>query len=439
MRRLRREEEGVALISAIIILSVVLALGTWLLMFANGQQHQAYAEQTHEASYSMAEAALNAQIAALAVNWPTSSSPDASSCNNATASTGAGCPSPTFATGGAYSLSGGGNCPAGTPSDAWGAPMTNGWTTYVRDDGIYNGTDTSQLYNSTAVANQPAYDANLNGTVWVRAVGVFNCQVTAVIEKVSEQTIPLSFPLGGVSADAVSTSNSGKKVVVNMLGSAGAAALSLRCLNGTTQLTRAQCENVGTGQVAPDTFTLAPANSTPAIPSTDLTSLQALANMFTTTSHPTVYTAPNCPTSMSQLTSVTASGSVIPVYVSGCNMSFTTGTANTVSSPGFLIVSNGTLSLNGNSTFYGLIYAPNQQGCAYGQAATTTCPMGGDVIKIHGTGNSRGALAVDGFGTISFGASAQNFIYDNSVFPLLHKLGNGVPTPNTFRVLPSGQ
>src|ERR1700746_3587448 len=70
MNRLRNEQ-GSALMMAVIMLFVVLGLGTALIMTANAQHTDAANQQSGENSYSMAEAALNAQIYALSVTWPT--------------------------------------------------------------------------------------------------------------------------------------------------------------------------------------------------------------------------------------------------------------------------------------------------------------------------------------------------------------------------------
>ena len=66
-----RDEDGVAMIIAVLILFVVLAIGAALLSSAIGQQRSSFNEQSSETAYSLAEAALNAEVFALSQQWPT--------------------------------------------------------------------------------------------------------------------------------------------------------------------------------------------------------------------------------------------------------------------------------------------------------------------------------------------------------------------------------
>jgi hypothetical protein len=113
--------------------------------------------------------------------------------------------------------------------------------------------------------------------------------------------------------------------------------------------------------------------------------------------------------------------------VGPCNLSYTKGTANSAASPGFLILANGTLSLNGNSQFYGAIYAVNQQNSA------------GVVVTVHGTDQVVGSITVDGNGGISFGSSAENLEYSSDVIANIVTYAGATPTRNSFRVLPITQ
>ena len=87
-----REQEGFALITAIMILVVLLGLGLGLVMLTNNQQRAATREQSRESAFSLAEAALNAQIFQLARQWPTEKSPAPTSCTEATSTSTNACP-----------------------------------------------------------------------------------------------------------------------------------------------------------------------------------------------------------------------------------------------------------------------------------------------------------------------------------------------------------
>ena len=78
-----RGEEGMAMVMALMIMVVLMGLGAALLLTANSQQHQAGNQQSSESAYALAEAALNAQVFQLSLEWPTSGDgPSTTSTNN---------------------------------------------------------------------------------------------------------------------------------------------------------------------------------------------------------------------------------------------------------------------------------------------------------------------------------------------------------------------
>jgi len=397
-----REQEGFALITAIMILVVLLGLGLGLVMLTNNQQRAATREQSRESAFSLAEAALNAQIFQLARQWPTEKSPAPTSCTEATSTN--ACPDP-----GSLNVAAGypaaGSC-AGT--EAWGSALSNRWTTYVRSDA-----STSQLFNSSINRTNATYDSG-DRSVWVRAVGVSQCKAVAVISKVSEQLVTLPFPRNVLTANGFKTANSGTKTIINTRGTAKAPVpVVVRC---QSPLTTTTCKEYTKGvQVSPDTTAVCTTCSSSTLNATQLESLKSQAQV-----NGTYFKAGTCPASMSALT-----GAV--TYVEGpCTLSFTGGEANK-GSPGFLVLYNGTFSIGGNAVFWGGVYAVNAQ------------KSNKEVVTAQGTGGVVGTIAVDGLGTVKLGSSAPNLIYDPKAFNLLKTYGGAAPTPNTFRVLPSGQ
>lgn len=438
MRRLR-SEDGIALVSAIIVLMILLGLGAGLLLFTDAQSRSATYDQSSEKAYALAEAALNAQITQLSSHWPASGSPAV--CDPTTGAT-LGCPNPTtlqpnLPTGGSPT------CPANTPKDAWGSSLSTPWTTYVRDDG--SGTD--QVFNSSVNQTQPAYDAsgpsgNPDGAVWVRAVGVAGCRTAVVVAKVSAQFVQINLPQKAVDANGFGTANNGNKIIIDTLGtyaqpsvavanpSGTAGDMSMRC----TSLTNAQCKSYQAaqknqiGQVVQDTTNAAPTAS-PTLTQSQLNAMRQEA-----INKNTYWPTGSCPTSASQLAGT-------PTFIEGpCTMAFkANGTVNSSASPGFLVINNGSLSLDGTLTYYGVVYAANAQG-----ASGTPC-KGNDVIVVAGNAEVQGAILVDGTGTVCFGSSGNgnntttNFVYDVRGFSLAVGWGGAVGTPNSFRQLPQGQ
>jgi Tfp pilus assembly protein PilX len=432
-----RSEDGIALVSAITMLVVLLGLGFALLAFTDSQQHAAAYESSGEQAYALAEGALNAQIFQLSVQWPTSRSPYPSSCNASNGAATAGCPTPAGLAA-AYPGVGSSTCPASAPTDAWSSSSTtsNGWTTYVRGDGG----GTSQYFNSATDAAQPSYDVG-DHAVWVRAVGVANCRMVTVLTKVTAQFSPIPLPQGAITANGFATSNNGNKIIVDTLGtyaqpqpevgtpSGQPGPISMRC---GSPLTSSTCMSYRSGQVAPDT-TGAAASPAQTLTSSQINALRNAA-IVNGTYFGVVGGVPQCPTSFSQLTGA-------PVFIEGpCSMSFkTTGTANSASSPGVLVINNGSLTLDGGATYFGVIYATNAQ-----NASGTPCG-GNDVVRIQGRSEIQGAIIVDGPGTVCFGSSGgnngtvTNFVYDNRGFSSVIGWNGAAATPNSFRVLPAGQ
>jgi Tfp pilus assembly protein PilX len=474
LQRRLREQDGIALITATIVLFIVIMLSLALLAFADNQQHASSREQAHEVAFSLAEAALNAEVSKLGSQWSTASEWSPSSapsnctpsggvyptgcvCNNS--STFAGCPSATGSWQSSYTTSGTSRCPPGTRPDSWGSAasstwsnVNNGWTTYVRDDS----SGTGSLFSSSTAQTLAPYDANGNGSVWVRAVGSYHCQSAVVISKVAEQLVPLNFPKYAVTANSISTSNQGNKIIIDTIGTYGtypggqdpnssAGPIGTRCVGVTSG-----CASYRTGsQLSPDTC--APSSSTPngctvytSTPSTtlswnDLQALKAEAMAYGT--YFSTSSSNGCPTSYSQLNSVAIPGGVAPVYIdTSCpSMTFTsTGTINSSTQPGFLVLTDQSLALLGSMKYYGLIYGANL--CpSSGSTPYVTCTTNSVIVTVQANATIQGAINVDGGGSIVFGSSATNFIFDSRVFASLLNFGGADAAPNSFRQLPNSQ
>jgi Tfp pilus assembly protein PilX len=410
-----RGEQGFALISAIILLTVILGLGMGLLLLTDTEQKASGREQASEAAFNIAEAALNAQVGQVSRAWPGQKSeayPDTPSngtirCTAATSTETNGCPSVGSLSAGYPTASS--SCSAATPKDAWGSPLTNSWTTYVREDAA-----SSSYFNSTVEQGKPGWDANEANKLWIRSVGVAQCRVVTLVTLVSRQLVPLSFPHDALSGNWFKVTNEGKKVIVNTAGEPPVSQpgeISMRC-EGVTE-----CEvwNKEKEQVSPNT-TKAPANPATTLSESQMAGMKALAQ-----ASGTLHTAAkgNCPTSMAEL-------SGLPAYVEGCGaLKLTVGVANSAAKPGFLVLADGTLEMLGNAEFYGIIYARNPTNSS------------GAIVVLSGTGKVVGGINVDGKGGIELGSSgAPNLVYDPTALNEIKTYAGATPTRNTFRVLP---
>ena len=422
MTRLRNEE-GIALVAAIILLTVIMGLGLGLLLFTDAQQKASTREQASEAAFNVAEAALNAQVGQLDRKWPLQSEEMPESCTSATSNEANDCPSPSD-----LKLDPNTSATTCSGSDAWGSAFSNQWTTYVRED-----VEDSSLFNSTTEQSAPSYASSESGALWVRAVGVVQCHSVAVISLVTRQRVALNFPEDAIAGNWFKITNKGKKVILNRKGKAfEAAPVSMRCESVPSDK---KCEEYEASkeQVSPPIGQENPKSSITTLTTSQLETIKSEAQTYETFySSNSPY---HCPTSMNELEGVTlSSGSRAPVYVEGCGdlKIAASGTANTEASPGFLVVANGTLELSGNSTYYGVIYAANLQ-------KSTEA-----VVRLHGGTVVVGGIIVDGSGGLEFGSSGQggnpaNLVFDSLAIHNLTISAGAASTRNSFRILPAGQ
>jgi len=423
-----REEQGFVLVTAIVLLTVILGLGLGLLLFTDNQQAASTREQTSEAAFNLAEASLNAQILQLSREWPGKPSEGGSpvqptSCTPGTSTSTNFCPDPAGLEK-AYPNTGGASCPAGTQGDAWGSPLTNKWTTYVREQS--NG---SPYFNSTSERTANNFDEGplVEGKpkpykkVWVRAVGVVNCHTSVVVSLVAEQLVHANFPESALSANWFETGNNGSKVILNRKGKGSQSGkFSIRCESPHP----AECEKYRPGQIVPP---LNKEEEEPSsTPSTTLSTEQLEKLRAQAKSEGHFYSGASCPGNK-ELEKL--SGQV--TYVESCELKFTGGAANSPpAKPGFLILANGSIELDGGAQFYGVIYNANLQKSS---EALVTIKGGAKVV---------GAIVVDGGGGISLGDKGNEtvaFEYDPTAINEFEIFTGAAGTRNGFRILPAGQ
>jgi Tfp pilus assembly protein PilX len=414
-----RNDDGFAVVTAIVLLTVILGLGLGLLLFTDNQQKASAREQASEAAFNVAEAALNAQVGQLSRKWPQTEAEMPKECTSSSANSETNdCPSTTDLK---LDPNTGSTTCSGT--EAWGSPLSNQWTTYVRRD-----IGESPLF-STEEKSQPSYASSEGGALWVRSVGVVQCHPVTVVTLVTRQRVSLVVPEDAIVGNWFKTTNNGKKVIVDRKGKAAEAAqVGMRCepprsrASGTCEEYEASKE-----QVSP------PITEHPVTSATTLTSSQLATVKSEAQTHATFYspTSPyHCPSSMTELEGAALSSSTrAPVYVEGCGALSVkaNGTANTEANPGFIVIANGTFEISGTATYYGIIYAANLQ-------KSTEA-----VVKLQGKANVIGGIIVDGTGGIEFGSSGENLEFDSLAIHNLTVSAGAAATRNSFRILPAGQ
>lgn len=428
MKRIRNDD-GFAVIAAVVLLTVIMGLGLGLLLFTDTQQKSSTREQGSEAAFNVAEAALNAQVGQLSRKWPQSETEMPKTCTAGSSSESNDCPSATD-----LKLDPNTSSTTCSGKDTWGSSLSNQWTTYVRRD-----PQESPYFDSNKELEQLPYpEEPETGALWVRSVGVVQCHAVVVISLVTRLRVSLQVPEDAIVGNWFKVTNKGNKTIVNRLGESGEPGpVSMRCESPPS----GGCEQYEASkeQVSP-AIEEKPKSASITLTASQLETLRAEAK-----AHGTFYSATSpyhCPTNVTELEGVKLSGSArAPVYIENCGeLSIkANGEANCTASkptdpesPGFLVIANGTLELSGNSRYCGLIYAANLQ-------KSTEA-----VVKLQGGTVVVGGIIVDGAGGIEFGSSGQggnpaNLVFDSLAVHNLTISAGAAATRNSFRVLPTGQ
>jgi Tfp pilus assembly protein PilX len=412
IRRLR-DDSGFALMGSLLVLIILMGIALFIIARSDTQTSVSATERIKESGYNLAEAGLNAQALQLGRSWPTTAT---SACTPTTGSV-AYCPQASAIANGYTTRDYGAACSGSS---------TLLWQTQIRD----NGTATPQ-YWTTAVNSQPTYDANVDGSVWVRSFATVQCRPISVVALVSATSTPLTIANTVVTANWLATTNQGRKVIVDTLGAyaqppsirPGPAAqpskVVLRC---GAPLGTSPCANYAAnkGQIQPPTVQTSTATATQALTVTQLQALETQAAAAGTLHSG----GADCPNSATALSSP-ANGAPVVIQGPNCNISVGSNSQiNTAAKPGVLVIEDGTLTLGGTANFYGLIYMVNKQGSS------------GAVVSIGGNATIQGSVNIDGLGGISTGSSKTNLVYDPRAIALLRGSTGAAVNRGTVRTLP---
>jgi type II secretory pathway pseudopilin PulG len=412
--RLRREH-GFALIPTLVVLVILMGLGAALLSTVDVQSHQTRVERAGEAAFNLAESALDNEVTQAVRIWPGSAGNAYPICTQGSAVQAnplPGCPGVALTAN--YTVADAGPDFATTPV----------WKVQLVDD-----TGGASYYSDSLVGTAPAWDSNGDGKVWIRAEATVGGQRRIVVAQIAEQTQGVVLPPAALIAGGFSTTNNGRKVIVytqnpDKPGSV-TGKLQVRCGNASTVPAPGNsCLSFdsGKGQLSPAGSYQAgyvdTAGSGTTLSATTLAGMKAYA-----IANGSYYAAGTCPTSLT--------GGLI--YIENANCSYTTGTFNSAASPGAVAFGSGSLSLGGNATYYGVVYAANGQG----SPPPCTASNENTVVSLIGTALIQGAVFIDNCGTLSAGASAANLIFDASALSGLKTLAAPSLGKNTFRLLPN--
>jgi len=418
MRRIDlRSQEGSVLVTAVVLMGCMLALGLASFSFIDGQQVHTKKQRERETSLNLTEGVLYSQGFALAQYWPGNASDGAlmpAVCSSASAAT--YCPDPNTLAAANSSTPTAANF---TTFDASRSGNVT-WTTHIRDNGgplseafVYSQIDAAQSGTNAktgAAYNCPApckWDANGDLKLWVQARAVVDGQQRNVVALLKREQFSEAFPRNGVTAGSFETSNNGNKTIIDSTGSQ----VVVRCTS-----TAATCTdyNAGKDQVLP-TGIVRDATTPPAMTSAQIARFMSAAK----SANPSTYYT-SCPSSFT--------GTVVFVDLPSSSMSCSdanNATYNSATSPGIVIMPRGTLDMKG--TFYGIVYMVNEQNTSNA------------VLTMEANSQVFGGVAIDGPGRLVVGEASgprATIKYDPNAFNSLATYGTTGLVQNTWRELP---
>jgi len=415
-------QDGYALVTAIILMSIMLTLGLAIFSYSDNQQSLTRVERVRESSFNLSERALEEQTFKLSRSWagspatayPGPSTFGAQSCSPSTVST--LCPNA------AELISSG---------DAPDADAATTWTTIVRDNGDADpATDNTgeSFYSPALVDGRASWDANKDGVLWVKATGTVRGKARTLVAKVKVEAITLPFPKVSIIANKVYLSNNGNKQIIDTNGPNDGEVGPVR-LRGCANPTDCIVSNGGRvfdpasdPRISPALIQLADSAPVVGVETRDVL-------LDTATANGTVYDS--CPTD-AQLTGEVVYIRTVPA--GGCSYNIS-GDINTPASPGIIVVENslGPFSLRGNLHFYGLMYFMVAGG------ASAPGLVNKVVLDLDGTIAIYGSIAIDGEGALRAGSSGAggqadpNVSFDQSLGGQLKGYGTAGILQNSWR------
>lgn len=410
LSRLRREEEGWALFTALTLMVVMLGIGVGTYGYVDGQTDQSRVSRVKESAFNLAEAAMNAQIFQLARDWPG---------KGAAANPYPSCTQSSTAT----------RCPSATQlRDLFSSPDVDaaaGWTTAVRDN---NSNATQNFYSDEQTKTAPGYDANGDGKMWVRAEATAKGRKRTLIALVRAQEVAEDLPRGAVISGRLSISNMGHKVIIDAQGggSTESGIVAVRCTPKLLETVACLGHPLGSGPIGDAlgdlqsflNFQISPNVAQVGYGYAPAMTAEARARMKAAAIANGTYYASGCPTLAG------LAGQI--VYIENGNCAYTSnGRINTASAPGMILMARGSFYLGGTSTYHGILYHANEAGST------------GNLVQVQGNATIEGGVLVDGDGTTIAGSSKLNVRLDPNAYNAVKSYGSVGIVQNTWREIRS--
>jgi type II secretory pathway pseudopilin PulG len=433
--RLLHDENGVAIIVAVVLMALMLAMGLGAMTFVDTQSKLTAAQRQRETAFNVAEAALNAQITQISHHWA--------------GINGANTDGTTHPTIGFLPCPGGAFCPSGgeltslVPGADSNVAIT--WKTNVYDNSGVPPHDLTSYFADSRVGTQCGCDFNNDGKVWVRAEATVRGRSRVIVSLVQEQTQAESVPHAAIIAGTLTIENNGQHNGPIIESNGGIVAV--RCEvppnadepTGTPEPASGPCLGQPLGRAPTKTsdawdallnnqisgFQSHVENYNPA----PVFSQDQITRFINTAKAKSTYFDRGCPASLA--------GDVVVVNITG-NCTYTgTDVWNTTSAPGFLIFlnANSSLTLGGTTQFNGVIYHANM-----GEPPTLGSPTQSSAPLITTSGNTliNGGVIIDGPGRMVAGESGLNIRFDDHGYDAVKSLAAAGIIQNSWREIQPG-
>jgi Tfp pilus assembly protein PilX len=405
MRQTVQSERGTAIVMAIVLMTMMVAVGLAAYSFVDTQQVESMRERQRESSFNLAEAALNSQSFVLSRRWagaPASYATTTPTCSK-TSGVAAQCPDP-------------GQLAAAYNSPDYATGST--WKTTVYDDrsGAFYDAAVIEATNASGADLTPHWDANANRVVWVKAETTVRGRNRTLVALVQVQQVTEFLPKRVILAGQFELTPNGNGVYIKTNPDATSQhPVTLRCA-----LSDPSCAEFTPDKKNPQ---LDPPG---AIVGQDFVGKDALEDDVKDRLKERAIADGKffdgvCPTD-DQLT-----GKV--VWVQGCALGKYTkdNVWNASGNSGILIWADGVLELGGKSEFWGIVYHLNNQNSS-----------DNELLRLRGGLTIHGGAFVDGPGGIDVGSNRVNITYDENAFVGVSSYGSASIVQNSWRDITGG-
>lgn len=398
-------ERGSALVTAILITMVLLSVTVAAISFVDTQSRESGRERKREATFQLTEGVMNTQIFLLSRDWPGTVATKYPICTPATQND-PRCPDTTLLT-----------------KSFKGPDYSRGinWTSELHDNTV---PAAENYYDDAFVRQQPSWDVNGDGYLWVRAEGTLpDARTRAIVALIRAEQLATNFPRHAVIAGSINITQNGNHSYIwtSSTDQNGQANGNGRVLVRCSPPSAAGCAREGKDiQISPATVESDPSQPN-ALGSETIERLRESAR-----ANGTYYAAGQC--------APTLTGEVIFMEnPTGCQFGVQGTVYNSKAKPGVIIVGTGTFYL-AHGTVHALVYHVNG-------SDGVNAPNAANVSAVITKANSAivGQVIIDGNGKLEVGNNnggpglPGNIVYDANAANSLKAFGTAGIVQNSFR------